>query len=208
MDARLTKTEVRVQRMLVRDGITEMLFGALLLVFGVLFSIGSPLAAFGALLPVALNPLGSWLKRRFVYPRIGYARAPKGERAIRGILITAIAAVALLAGTLGLFALALGFEEGRLLWLSHFVPAFAGLLMAIGPWTIARTTRLVRWYVMAGLFPLSGTLLPLLGMATGYAAISLEAAIIGGLALVYGLGLFVSFLRTYAVEEAGHGAGS
>ena len=78
--------------------------------------------------------------------------------------------------------------------------------MAIGPWTVAQTYRLIRWYIFATLFILGGICLPLFHIATGYEAVSLESAIVGGLALIYGIGLFLTFLRKYPREELPHAA--
>ena len=194
--------EMKAMRATIRDGITEMQMGALLVSFGVVFSLAPPFGVLCALLPLALHPLGKLLKRRFVYPRIGYAKAVRQPHAVRGIVIAACVYVAVVLSALGVFSLVLGFDRGATLWLSHFVPAFWGLLMAIGPWVVARTYRLMRWHLFAGLFVLGGICLPLFDIATGYAAVALEVAIVGGLALIYGIGLFLSFLRGYPSEES------
>ena len=200
----LDDVEVRAMRAAARDGITEMLLGLLLLVFGVLFYLSTPLAALGALLPLALNPLGRYLKQRFVYPRTGYARTARPPHAVRGIVLVAVASVAGILAVFGAFALTLGFDRGQALFLSHFVPAIAGLLMAIGPLTVARTYRLARWYVLAAVLVLTGVALPLSGVSTGYEAIAFQSAIVGGLSLFLGIGLFLSFLRRVPLEEAPH----
>ncbi|MFC2081867.1 hypothetical protein ACFLSF_00095 [Candidatus Bipolaricaulota bacterium] len=194
--------EMRAMRATIRDGITEMQMGTLLMSFGVVFSFAPPFGIVCALLPFALYPLGKLLKRRFVYPRIGYAKAMRQPHAVRGILIAASVYVAVMLSSLGVFSWVLGFDRGASLWLSHFVPALVGVMMAIGPWVVARTYRLMRWYVFAGLFVLGGICLPLFNIATGYAAVALEVAIVGGLALVYGIVLFLSFLRGHTIEES------
>jgi hypothetical protein len=190
----------RAMRATARDGITEMLLGLLLLVFGALFYLRTPLAALGALLPLALTPLGRYLKQRFVYPRTGYARPARAPHAVRGIVLVAVASVAGILAVLGGFVLVLGLDRGRTLFLSHFVPAIAGLLMAIGPLTVARTYRLARWYVLAAVLVLTGVALPLSGVSTGYEAIAFQSAMVGGLSLFLGIGLFLSFLRRVPLE--------
>ncbi|MBE0634689.1 hypothetical protein IH601_01655 [Candidatus Bipolaricaulota bacterium] len=186
--------EIRAMRATLRDGIGEMLLGGMLLVFGVLFYLATPLAALGCLFPLVLNPLGKYLKRRFVYPRIGYARTARKPHALRGIALASGLFIAFILAALGLFVLILGLGYGYVLWLSHFVPAIAGFLMAIGPWVVARTYRLARWYVFAAVFIAAGVCLPMFHIATGYSAVALESAIVGGLSLLYGIGLFVTFL--------------
>lgn len=200
----IDSVQMKAMQVTARDGITEMFLGGMLLVFSWLFSLETPLAVFGALFPLALNPLGKFLKRKFVYPRIGYAKVAKQPHAMRGIFLAAIAFVAVIMASLGVFSLILGFEPGSALWLSHFVPAVAGAMMAIGPWIVARTYRLAHWYILAALFVLGGICLPLFDVATGYTAVFLESAIVGGLSLLYGIGLFATFLRKYPRCEASH----
>jgi|GEM_PF-1841553 hypothetical protein len=200
----IRNVELKAMQATARDGITEMFLGGMLLVFSWLFSLGTPLAAFGALFPLALNPLGKLLKRKFVYPRIGYAKVSQQPHAFRNIGFAAVGFIVFIMASLGVFALILGFARGYSLWLSHFVPAVAGLMMAIGPWVVARTYKLTRWYIIAGLFILGGVCLPLFHVATGYSAVFLESAIVGTFSLLYGIGLFVTFLRKYKVTEVAH----
>jgi hypothetical protein len=200
----LHSVELKAMQATARDGITEMFLGGMLLVFSWLFSLETPLAVFGALFPLILNPLGKFLKRKFVYPRIGYAKVSRQPHAFRNIGFAAVGFIVFILASLGVFALILGFEPGYSLWLSHFVPAVAGLMMAIGPWVVARTYRLAHWYILAALFVLGGICLPLFNVATGYTAVFLETAIVGGLSLVFGIGLFVTFLRKYPKGEVAH----
>lgn len=198
--------QLKAVRTTIRAGISEILLGFVLLVFGVLFYFATPLAAFGALFPVLLNPIAKYLNRRFVVPRIGYAKAVQQPRVARGILTVAVSAIVGLLCALGIFSLIKGFSRGYILWLDYFVPATGGVLMAIGPWVIARTYKLFRWYVLAALFAIGGVAVPLLDIAKGYEAISLESAILGALALIYGVILFLTFLATYPVQEIDNGA--
>lgn len=200
----MNHVEMKAMRATIRDGLTEMQMGALLLSFGVVFSLAPPFGVLCALLPFALIPVGKLLKRRFVYPRIGYAKVEQKPHALLGVGIAGIAFVVLVLAALGIFTLILGFDRGCSLWLSHFVPALAGALMAIGPWVVATTYRLLRWYIFAALFILGGICLPLFGIASGYEAVALESAIVGGLSLIYGIGLFFTFLRKYPDEEFAH----
>ena len=196
----MDNVEMKAMRATIRDGVTEILLGAMLLLFGVLFYLETPFAALSVLFPLVLNPLGRLLKRRFVYPRIGYARVARQPHALRGVAIAAVAFVVVVLGGFGVFVLIMGSDRGSSLGLSHFVPALVGAVMAIGPWTVAQTYRLIRWYIFAALFVLGGICLPLFHVATGYEAVSLESAIVGGLALIYGIGLFLTFLRKYPRE--------
>lgn len=198
----MDNAEMKAMRATIRDGITELQLGSMLIVFGVLFYFASHLAALGALFQLLLIPLGKLLKRKYVYPRIGYAKVAQQPHAKRGIFITAIVAIVLILAALGIFVLILGYDPGFPLWRSHFIPSAAGVLMAIGPWVVARTYRLARWYAFAALSVLAGIGLPLLNIATGYAAVGLQSAFVGGFSLIYGVGLFFTFLSKYPIEES------
>ncbi len=198
--------EMKAMRATIRDGVTELQLGSMLLAFGVLLYLVMPFAVLGALFPLVLIPIGKFLKRRFVYPRIGYAKVSRQPHAMRGVVIAGVVFVVAVLGALGVFSLILGFDRGSSLWLSHFVPAFGGAVTAIGPWVVARTYRLIRWYVFAVLFVLGGICLPLFNIATGYDAVALECAVVGGLSFVNGIGLFLTFLKKYPREETAHAA--
>ena len=202
----MDNVEMRAMRATIRDGVTELQLGSLLLVFGVLLYLVMPFAVLGALFPLVLIPIGKSLKRRFVYPRIGYAKVSRQPHAMRGVVIAGVVFVVAVLGALGVFSLILGFDRGSSLWLSHFVPAFGGAVTAIGPWVVAQTYRLIRWYVFAVLFVLGGICLPLFNIATGYDAVALECAVVGGLSFVNGIGLFLTFLKKYPSEETVHAA--
>ena len=178
--------------------------GALLVSFRVVFSLAPHFGILCALLPLVLVPLGSLLKRRFVYPRIGYAKAPRQPHSARGIVIAAVVFVAVVLSAFGMLSLILGLDRGASLCLSHFIPAVVGLMMAIGAWVVAHTYRLKRWYVFAALFVVGGICLPLLHIATGYDAVALKCVIVGGLSLIYGIGLFLTFLKKFRREEPAH----
>ncbi len=200
--------EMKAMRATIRDGVTELQLGSMLLVFGVLLYLVMPFAVLGALFPLVLIPIGKFLKRRFVYPRIGYAKVAQQPHAMRGVVIAGVVFVVAVLGALGVFALILGFDRGSSLWLSHFVPAFASVLFAIGPWVVAQTYRLIRWYVFAALFVLGGICLPLFNIATGYDAVALECAVVGGLSFADGIGLFLTFLKKYPREGFTHASES
>jgi len=196
----MKRLETRSRQAAARDGVTEILLGILLTVYGALFYLATPFAMLAIPLPFLLIPLGRLLRRRYVYPRIGYVRAAGTPGAMRGILVTAVVAVFLLLAALGAFAIVMGLERGKALWLSHFLPAFGGCLIAIGPWSLARTYRLARWGVFGALLVVCGIAFPLTGLALGYDAIALESALLGILSTVYGIGLFTTLIHRVPVQ--------
>lgn len=170
--ASLDNVELRARQAVIRDGITEVLLGAMLVACGAAFLIAPPFALLAVVLPFLLNWIGRRLKATYVYPRIGSAKAARRDRPVHGLATAAATCLVSLFAALGVFGWVQGVSAGSALWLSHFVPAFASGLMAIGPWTVARTYRLMRWYVCAALFVAGGIALPVAGLATGYDAIS------------------------------------
>jgi MFS family permease len=198
----LKEVEQRVLQSVYQDGLMEIFLGGFLLMFGVLFAIRSRLASFSVLLIFLLNPLLERAKKRYIYPRIGYVKLrPEKQADTKGIVIVVGVLTAILLGALGVFVLAMGRERGLPLWLNHFFPAFAGFMLAIGPFWWGQTFGVRRGYVLAALFLLSGILIPVLGMATGYEAVALECMLVGMVSLISGTVLFTRFLRRYPPEE-------
>jgi uncharacterized membrane protein HdeD (DUF308 family) len=58
--------------------------------------------------------------------------------------------------------------------------------------------------VLAVLFLLSGIVIPVLGIASGYEAVGLECLVVGVISLISGVIMFTRFLRKYPLptEEA------
>jgi hypothetical protein len=198
----LNEIKRRVQHAAYQDGLLEMFLGSFLMVFAVLFLSKPALSAFSVLVTLAFKPLFERMKQRYIYPRIGYVKFGKDKEGDpKGIVIAAIVFVIVLLGTLGILALAMGAERGRVFWLDYVLPGFTGFMMAIGPYWLGQTYGLVRAYVFAALFLLGGIAIPALGIATGYHAVGLLCLLMGLLSLVSGAIMFGRFLRRYPVEE-------
>ena len=192
----------QAQRSMVQDGITEIMLGILLTLFGLLFLSRQPTASLAVLLLFALQPAARRLRERHVYPRTGYAKlAQTKDQNPKGILIAALVFLGILLGSMGLMGWVMGWDAGFGLWFSHVFPSFTGVMMAVGPWTAARQYGLKRAYLFAVLFAVGGIALPVAGWATGYRAVALETLTLGLLALVYGIVTFVRFVRTVPVVE-------
>ena len=180
-----------------------MFLGGYLLLIGGMFATESSLASFSVFLVLLLNPLFERAKSRYIYPRIGYVKLQEEKDADpKGIATVAVGFLVVLLGSIGLFTIAMGRERGWSFWFDYFVPVFAGFMMAVGPFWLGQTYGLKRGYVFAVLFPLGGILIPVLGVATGYAAIGFECLFVGLVSLVSGVIMFTRFLRKYPAEES------
>ena len=199
----LKEIERRVQHTAYQDGLLELFLGGFLVVFALLFLRTPRMAGFSVLVVFVIWPLFERMKQRYIYPRIGYVKFGKEKEGDpKGIIVAAVVFVIVLLGALGVLVLTIGAERGLNFWLDYFLPAFVGFMMAIGPFWLGQTYGLVRSYVFAALFLVSGIAIPVLGIATGYRAVGLECLLMGLLALVSGVIMFGRFLRHYPVEEA------
>jgi len=146
------------------------------------------------------NPLLERLKKRYIYPRIGYVKLrPEKEADPKGIAVAGIVYVVILLGSMGLFHLTMGEERGWAFWFNYFLPGSTGFMLAIGPFWLGETYGVKRGYVFAALFLLSGIAIPVLGIASGYGAVGLECLVVGGISLISGVIMFTRFLRNYPI---------
>ena len=199
-DLNLKEIERRVRRSACQDGLLEIFLGSFLLLLGVFFTINPIIVAFSAFLVFLINPLFEQVKKRYIYPRIGYVKFEPEKKVAKGIVATAAVFVMILLGSMGVFVLTMQ-DRGWAFWFDYFFPAFAGFMTAFGPFWLGQTYNLKRGYVFAALFLLSGIAIPVLGIATGYNAVSLEWLLVGLVILVSGVIMFTRFLRKYPAEE-------
>ena len=194
----LKEIERRVYQSVFQDGLMEIFLGGFLLVVSALFAISMKLILLPSLLVIFLgNPLLERLKKRYIYPRIGYVKLrPEKEADPKGIAVAAIVFVVILLGS-GLLTLAIGKDRGWALWFKYFLPGSTGFMLAIGPFWLGETYGVRRGYVFAVLFLLSGIVIPVLGIASGYEAIGLECLLVGVISLISGVIMFTRFLGKY-----------
>jgi MFS family permease len=204
----LKEIERRVHQSVFQDGLMEIMMGGFLLVVGALFAISMKWILLPSLLVIFLgNPLLERAKKRYIYPRIGYVKLrPEKEADPKGIAMAAIVFVVILLGS-GLLTLAIGKDRGWAFWFKYFLPGSTGFMLAIGPFWLGETYGVRRGYVFAVLFLLSGIVIPVLGIASGYEAIGFECLLVGVISLISGVIMFTRFLRNNPVvpEEASYG---
>jgi hypothetical protein len=200
----LKEIERRVHQSVFQDGLMEIIMGGFLLVVSALFAISMKLILLPSLLVIFLgNPLFERLKKRYIYPRIGYVKLrPEKEADPKGIALAAIVFVVILLGS-GLFTLAMGKDRDWAFWFKYFLPGSTGFMLAIGPFWLGETYGVRRGYVFAVLFLLSGIVIPVLGIASGYEAIGFECLLVGVISLISGVIMFTRFLRKYPIPAEG-----
>jgi len=206
----LKEIERRAEQSVFQDGLMEIMMGGFLLVFGASLATSMGLTLFISLLVIFLgNPVLERLKKRYIYPRIGYVKLrPEKEADPKGIALAGILFVVIMLASMGLFPLAMGKERGWAFWFNHFFPASTGFMLAIGPFWLGETYGVKRGYVFAALFLLSGIAIPVLGIASGYEAVGLECLLVGAISLISGVIMFARFLRKYPIPAEGTSDGN
>ncbi len=197
----------RAYRALNEDGLVDFAVGlglSLAALYVVLWRLaGVNMAVWSGLFPIFVMLIARGLRKRFVYPRIGYARIRNASPAI---LLMATLTLLLVAGVVVMTIYARrGVRPPAMLfpWLLRlFALAGAGTLALMG-----RRTGWVRFYVHAGVVLVS-VLASLAVRNTSYGLI-LMLGLPGFILLVTGLVVFGLFLRRHPkpIPEATH-AGS
>jgi hypothetical protein len=199
----LEEIKKRANHAALQDGLMEVFMGLFLFFFG-----GALATNVGAGVPFIVlaiffaPPFIERIKVRYIYPRIGYVKLPPDPNTTgKGIVTAAVLFVVFLLGSMGVSMGLLGSDAGLELFMTYILPPSAGFMMAIGPFWLGQTYGLVRGYIMAGLFLLSGIAIPVFGIGSGYEGVGLLCTIAGLIALVVGIIMFARFLRKYPAAE-------
>jgi hypothetical protein len=151
-----------------------------------------------------VNPLIERIKVRYIYPRVGYVKLPPDPSTTgKGIAMTAALFVVLLLGSMGISMGVMGKAEGMTFFMTYIVPPASGFMLGISPFWLGQTYGLIRGYLLAALFLLSGIAMPVFNIATGYEAVGLMCSLVGVVALVVGSFMFARFLRKYPSAPEG-----
>jgi len=200
----LNEIERRANFAAYQDGLVEIFMGLFLIFFGGGMAISAQIIPFIAIIFTLFfaNPILKGVKERYIYPRVGYVKLPQDtETDLKGIGIAAVIFIVFLLGSSGVMIWIMGIDSGMDFWMTYILPPSTGFMMAIGPFWLGQTYRLVRGYVFAALFLLSGILIPVFGIASGYQAVGLLCTTVGVITLTTGIILFARFIRKYPAGE-------
>lgn len=194
----LTNIERKTQRAWQEDGFFELVVGLCLVAMAgrllsryLIFTLAVPL-----FLPWLLIPA---LRKRITYPRVGYVKMlPEKPQEVGGVFILIFALIAVLAGVLLIFGDVGNFS----LWVKWF-PAVFGAQLAGLFLSLASKSRATRNYVLAAWSVLSGIVVSIPKFEFDTAGVFLYFLAMGIPLALWGLALFLRFLRKYPmpVEE-------
>jgi hypothetical protein len=208
----LKEIERRANQVIFQDGLTEIVLGTFLVLYGGALTTEAFPWYLIVLAAIFLGkPAIERIKTKYIYPRTGYVKLPPEPKSTgKGIAIVAAASIVGLIALMALSMLIVGRSQGMIIFLTYIVPPVTGILMAIGPLWMVQKYGLLRGYVWAGLFVLSGFAIPLLDIAIGYQAVGLMCLIGGLVILLAGSIIFIRFLRsnqpqTIENQEASNG---
>ena len=198
----LQDVERRVQRSFYQDGVIELIGGFYFLVMGLIVN-DKLSAAFIPLFIIFLKPLMQAAKKHLIYPRIGYVKFRETNTSDGKALPWIVIGLAILAVASPFISiLILGKEPGWVFWTRRFLPLFTSLIIAIGPYVGAKLLNIKRWFIFSILCIAVGIGVHFLGLESIYDPIAVELMIIGGVALLTGLVMVISFvIRNPIVNE-------
>jgi hypothetical protein len=193
-DVNLKEIQQKVYMSFFQDGLWDIFLGLFILGWGlaILTDLAYLIGAFFIGIYFAV-----WgVKKRLTYPRIGYVRfGAASRRRITGRFVI-LGTVVLLLGVMAALLWGIG---KRPQWLADYFPLiFNGMLAAVVCF-VAYWARVNRFYAYAALIFLGAVLHLWVGIPWEFGFIGA-----GGIIMLTGLGILVSFLRKYprAVEEA------
>lgn len=182
-----------------KDGLMETLTGFGMIYIAGLVS-GRLSIIFVAILVIFFNPALEALRKRFTYPRIGYAKLPEEEskKVWRGIILAILGLFVVLA--IGLvFVGEIRYLESWLKW----IPAFLGIIYMGMFLSLANKSKNVRYYGYALFSVISGFSFSLLTFESWKTGIELYFLSMAGNLIITGFFLLLWFMRTnpLPVEE-------
>jgi len=168
-----------------QDGLWDVVLGLFLLGWG--FTVWFDLPWIPGATFVAFFWLALGLKQKSTYPRIGYANPIEHRKKLSRVVIAG--AVILLLGVMVFLLVATG---GMPQFLRDYFELLFGTILAIVIGLIGCWWGILRWYGYAGLVFALAAFNQWLGLS-----FELSFIIPGGVVLLYGLIIFVRFLRKY-----------
>jgi len=197
IELNLKEIERRAKHSVFQDGLSEIILGTFLFFYGGALTVKSFPWYLVVIVAIFLGkPALERIKAKYIYPRTGYVKMPPEPKSTgKGIIITTISSIVVLIGLMILLMIVMDKGQGILFFLAYIVPPASGILMAIGPVWMGQRYGIMRGYIYAGLFVLSGIAMPLFEIETGYKAVGLICTFVGFVILLVGGITFINFIR-------------
>ena len=209
----LKEVERNLYQATLQDGLTEVYMGVYLALIGLAFS--TSIIIVGGLvvfMPLWAKQVIKPIKKRWVYPRMGYVSLKKPDQPIDGKRVAArvigllVLYIGFLIGSFLLTTRMMGYEQGRTFWYSRFPTALAGLMIAASSAIPAYLYKIRRWYALSALALISGLVVPLIpGLGYGSEGfrdlLSVQLASLGSITSLTGLSIFLHFVYSNSVLE-------
>lgn len=187
-------------RELMQDGFTEIMAGTIFLVFPAIIAQPAFVPIFVVFYIFFLPHFIEVVRKKYVYPRIGYVKLREEEppKVTAGIVITVILMIA--AGIMLIYAGSIGLITTDLVY--RWVPAFFGLIMLAPSVYLKDKTGQNRYYLPGALMSITGVTVSLAALIPGDMAIVIYTVGWGTAFFVLGVIRSVLFIRRYPPIEA------
>ncbi len=188
----LKEIEQKAYRDSNQDGLMEIMVGILLTVLGATY--GSGLSIFAILVPIFLFPhFIEAVRKRYTYPRIGYAKLPTDDpkKTAKGIFSYTAVVLALMV----ICFLLLGKVKDAAAY-KKWSPALTGVVLVGGFLYAHGKSGSVRYIVFALLSVGFGLLFSIMNFES-YDGLIINLFVMGGIFMVTGFSLFILFLHKY-----------
>ncbi len=202
-DIDMKQIEQTAVRESMKDGLTELFAGLMLLAVGAM--LGKPyFIIFIPIWTIILGPIViKGLKSRYTYPRVGYAQPRLPSSSIRGFAALIVVVIAVPAVILYLLH---GTVTDIYLW-AQWMPLVIGLFMFGPTLYLVETTGQSRYYAFGILTTITGVATSLVEFDTIYGRITFYVICWGIALTVLGTIIFVRFVHKYPIlEQTGVGA--
>jgi hypothetical protein len=188
----LKEIEQKAYRGSFQDGLVEIMLGIVLIGLGATF--GSVLYVFAVLAPIFIFPrFIEVVRKRYTYPRIGYAKLPMDDpkKTAKGIFGYTAVVLALMVICFLLFGKVRDAAAYK-----KWSPALMGVLMVGGFLYAHGKSGNIRYIVFAVLAVVSGLLFSIMSFES-YDGLIVNFFVMGGIFIVAGFTLFILFLHKY-----------
>lgn len=195
----LEKMEQKTYREFMQDGLTEIFMGILLVGMGVLFIVKSFFPAFFAVFVIFVFPrIVERLKRRYTYPRIGYAKLHEDPPKKIAVGIFSYMLVVAVVMVVVLFVIFSGISAD--LWY-RWTPTFMGAMLTGAFIYLAGKSGDSRNYGIGVFGLVTGVVLSVYTFESMWTGLIVYLIFMGSVFLGLGLVRFGYFVHTFPVKE-------